>query len=232
MTKKDAKSQEAALPGFKNPSFHCPHCGTYAHQRWRYLYHSTHTTLSAAPYDVWASECVRCDKASLWVDKQLSFPDFGGAMSPNADMPEDVKQDYLEAASVMQKSPRAAAALLRLAMEKLCQKMSVKNGNAAAGKKSLQENMDDLKSKRLIDDRLLKAMDAVRVIGNEAVHPGVLDLDDDVKTVGTLFGLVNFVVDELITKPAAIDAFYDNAVPDSKKRKDLQPESGAGDSGK
>ena len=221
-------NQESVLPTFKKGSFHCPHCGTYAHQRWEWLYHDGYRKLSASPYDVWASLCHRCNNASLWVDKKLSFPDSGGAAYPNADMPGDVKQDYLEAASVMQKSPRAAAALLRLALEKLCQQMSAKNGNAAAGKKSLQDNMDDLKSKRLIDDRLLKAMDAVRVIGNEAVHPGVLDLDDDVKTVGTLFGLVNFVVDELITKPAAIDAFYDNAVPDSKKRKDLKPESGEG----
>jgi Domain of unknown function (DUF4145) len=35
-----------------------------------------------------------------------------------------------------------------------------------------------------------QALDAVRVIGNEAVHPETLDLKDDRDTATTLFGLV------------------------------------------
>ena len=38
---------------------------------------------------------------------------------PSDDMPEDVKADYMEASSVVETSPRALLALLRLALQKL-----------------------------------------------------------------------------------------------------------------
>lgn len=44
------------------------------------------------------------------------FPDYA-AMAPHPDMPEDALVDYREVASVLTRSPRSAAALLRLAIE-------------------------------------------------------------------------------------------------------------------
>lgn len=52
---------------------------------------------------------------------------------------------------------------------------------------------------RKISPALQQALDSVRVIGNEAVHPGTMDLRDDVFTVLSLFGLVNFIVQKAIT---------------------------------
>jgi hypothetical protein len=59
-------------------------------------------------------------------------------------------------------------------------------------------------------------MDAVRVIGNEAVHPGVLDLRDDAATANTLFRLVNFIVEKMISEPREIEEVY-AALPEKKR---------------
>ena len=46
------------------------------------------------------------------------------------------------------------------------------------------------------------------MIGNEAVHPGVLDLRDDKETALALFSLVNFIIEKMISEPKEIDAIY------------------------
>jgi len=53
-----------------------------------------------------------------------------------------------------------------------------------------------------------QAMDSVRVWGNEAVHPGTLDLRDDAAMVARLFGLVNFIVEKTISEPRQIAEIF------------------------
>jgi uncharacterized protein DUF4145 len=53
-----------------------------------------------------------------------------------------------------------------------------------------------------------QSLDALRVIGNNAVHPGVLDLRDDQPTALSLFHLLNLIVEEQIAKPKTVQAFY------------------------
>jgi len=60
-----------------------------------------------------------------------------------------------------------------------------------------------------------QAFDAVRVIGNESVHPGQIDLRDNPDTAFQLFNLVNFIVQEMITKPHQIQEIY-NKLPQGK----------------
>ena len=56
----------------------------------------------------------------IWRKSNMVYPDRGTAPSPNREMPEEVKKDYEEAATIVSRSPRGAAALLRLAIKKLC----------------------------------------------------------------------------------------------------------------
>lgn len=62
-----------------------------------------------------------------------------------------------------------------------------------------------------------KALDAVRVIGNKAVHPGQIAFDvDDKSTAEMLMKLLNIITERLITEPKEIDGIFD-ALPQSVK---------------
>jgi len=76
---------------------------------------------------------------------------------------------------------------------------------------------DDIASlvRKGLDPRVQQALDIVRVIGNESVHPGQMDLRDDANTVTELFRLVNLIADIMISQPKAIEAMY-GALPASK----------------
>jgi hypothetical protein len=58
-----------------------------------------------------------------------------------------------------------------------------------------------------------QALDAVRVIGNEAVHPGQMDVSDDSVIATALFGLVNFIAEKMISEPKAIEQIYGSLPP-------------------
>jgi hypothetical protein len=61
-----------------------------------------------------------------------------------------------------------------------------------------------------------RALDSLRVIGNECVHPGELDLEDDPKTAQSLFEILNLIVQLMIVQPKEIDQLY-GGLPDNKK---------------
>jgi hypothetical protein len=138
----------------------------------------------------------------------MIYPIVGAAPIPNSDLPEEVKRDYEEARSIASLSPRGAAALLRLAIQKLCRALGEKG-------EDLNNDIASLVKKGL-NAKVQKALDSVRVIGNEAVHPGQMDLRDDADTAGKLFGLVNIVADAMITKPKRVDEIYEG-LPKSKR---------------
>jgi hypothetical protein len=54
-----------------------------------------------------------------------------------------------------------------------------------------------------------RAMDAMRVIGNNAVQPGEIQVDDDPAMVASLFALLNVIVENQVAQPAEIDAMYE-----------------------
>ena len=54
-----------------------------------------------------------------------------------------------------------------------------------------------------------QALDSIRVIGNNAVHPGVIDVNED-DVAGTLFSILNLIVEYLITQPKKIREIYEN----------------------
>jgi len=67
-------------------------------------------------------------------------------------------------------------------------------------------------------------LDIVRVIGNDAVHPGAIDLRDDPDIAVHLCKLLNFIVDAMITQPKQVDSLYD-ALPEEKRAQIEQRDS-------
>jgi len=157
--------------------------------------------------NVTVSSCYSCDRLSVWINDHVVYPPLRHGIEPNADLPQEVVRDYEEARSVVDLSPRGAAALLRLAIQKTCMLLGESG-------KNIDNDIASLVKKGL-DARVQKALDIVRVIGNEAVHPGQMDLRDDRDTATELFRLVNLVADIMISQPKAIDAMY-SGLPASK----------------
>jgi hypothetical protein len=154
------------------------------------------------------SRCFNCGEISVWVYDRLLFPPELNGEEPNEDLSSDVLVDYQEAHSILNLSPRGACALLRLAIQKLCIYLGESGKDINADIASLV--------KKGLSPIVQKSLDVVRVIGNEAVHPGTLDLRDDRDTASKLFRLVNIIAERMISHPKHVDAMYDE-LPESKK---------------
>jgi hypothetical protein len=130
----------------------------------------------------------------------MIYPAVSPAPMPNPDIPEDIRLDYNEARDIVNTSPRGAAALLRLAIQKICKLLGQPGENINADIKALVA--------KGLPVQVQQALDIVRVVGNEAVHPGTLDLRDDRDTALHLFRLVNFIADKMITEPKEVAKLY------------------------
>ena len=210
-------------PIHASAQFHCPHCGVFAKQRWSHLhaggdqhttqYHHSNihglTTTNGNLTEDWTSSfCEHCNEMVIWSNGNIIFPKKIVVEQPNDDLDEDIQEDYLEAANVLSDSPRSAAAILRLALQKLCKQLGEKGDNIN----------DDIASlvKKGLNPTIQKSLDALRITGNNAVHPGELDLTEDTERVIKLFSLINFIAEKMITEPNEINSFYDG-LPDGAK---------------
>ena len=71
-------------------------------------------------YNTFVSRCFNCKDISIWIYDKLVHPRRGAVPPANSDLSKDIRQDYDEASSILDLSPRGAAALLRLAVQKIC----------------------------------------------------------------------------------------------------------------
>ena len=201
-------TQPYKAPTFDETSFNCPFCDAFSNQIW--------INVRSYPdsYDLHSMQaiklcfCAHCKSYSIWNEEVMVYPDFSNVEPPNEDLDDAIKDDYKEAASILQKSPRGAAALLRLCVQKLC----IQLGEPG---KNIDSDIGSLVKKGL-PVRIQQALDALRVIGNESVHPGTIDLRDDPAMAVALFKLLNKIAETMITEPREIQEIYDK-IPDSKK---------------
>lgn len=191
------------VPEFKKKAFNCPHCGAFAHMKWQSKDHFVY----------YQAICAHCEEYSLWQvtetdvnssppqKGEMLYPDFGSAPLPSEDMPENVKKDYEEAAQIFIKSPRGAAALLRLGLQKLCIHLGEEG-------KNINTDIRSLVKKEVLSGQVIKVADTLRIIGNNAVHPGQIVDEDFDKVAGKMFDLINFIVKKAITEPKELDELY------------------------
>lgn len=177
-------------------NFHCPICHVYAKQSWAYL--EFQGTSSRSPFTY--SRCDHCQEKSYWYDGRMIVPSEAPVPSHHEDLPATCVGDYNEARDIAARSPKAAAALMRLVIQKL---------TVALGQPGKNIN-DDIGSlvKAGMPVEVQQALDYCRVIGNNAVHPGEIVIDDDPSIAYSLFEMVNFVVEDRITKPKKISELY------------------------
>lgn len=200
-------------PAFGIQSFTCPHCNTlsqmdfYSHRFQADINESLRAKCEVVN-TVTIARCECCKKKIIWIDNVYVYPDIV-AEEANQDMPDPVKQLYDEAGLIYNKSPRAACALLRLAIDRLCNELGETD-------RDINKNIGALVKKGL-PETVQKALDVVRVVGNKAVHPGQIVFDvDDTNTAVMLMRLLNIIVERMITEPKEIDSLY-QGLPESVK---------------
>lgn len=206
------------VPSLDGKNFNCPFCGSFARFYWSDLYHALTGSFSMIGWKVARGEC--CGQLSVWetldstksgvlsILGRMVHPAVRTAPMPARDMPEDVKADYLEAREVAQYSPRAAAALLRLAIQKLCVHLGGKGSN-------INEDIGNLVRAGL-PVQVQQALDVVRVVGNNAVHPGELSPEDVASVADQLFVATNFIVQNQITQPNELKSMF-GALPEGAR---------------
>lgn len=203
-------------PEKEKNQYTCPHCNTLSQMdigkhHFKNDEASTFRNGYASIYfknEVIIHRCQCCGKKVLWIDNTYIYPDII-AEEANPDMPEPVKQLYNEAALIYNKSPRAACALLRLAIDRLCNELGEID-------RDINNNIGALVKKRLSPE-VQQALDIVRVVGNKAVHPGQIAFDvDNTETAIMLMQLLNIITERMIAEPKKISSLFQN-LPQSAK---------------
>jgi len=235
-------------PEFKSERFQCPHCQVASQQTWFDVESSSEAAnkiLSHVFYDyrrqikdyqqnaisAFISElelanerhmsefvpdgfsvatCSTCSEISLWVNEEIVFPKQTVVAPPNEDMEQDIRDLYTEASTIVIDSPKGAIALLRLALQLLLKQLG-KSG------KNINSDIKELVSEGL-SPKIQKALDLLRVVGNNAVHPGQIDLEDGRNIALKLFHVLNFIADEMISKPKELDLLYADVVPEETQK--------------
>ena len=203
-------SQEQNPIKFGKPHFICPHCGGAA----AFSHHDLGEKLGECTEDqrpehhggpsvdarllageisdltrgITFSFCL-CGKKErlIWLDGKLIHPVRSPAPQAAGDMPPEVRAAYDEAAKVSAASPRAAAALLRLAFESLLKgiwrKPHVQEALAGKGgdgeKLALGNRVQLLYDAHLLSPSAHKMAKTVHLVGNEASHePGQIQAEE------------------------------------------------------
>ena len=207
-------------------AFQCPVCSGFSSHLWTYNPIKINRDYNESIKFIIIAQCQACNQFSIWITNEIQitysprvvlntsdatlaliFPNVAeGVPKPNNDMPDDVKEIYIEAGEVLNISPRASAALSRLAIEKLVAHLNAQG-------KDLNTQIGSLVSKGMPIE-IQQMLDSVRVIGNNAVHPGQIDIKDNKELALSLLNFINLIVDNRITQPKKILDIY-NLLPES-----------------
>ena len=231
------------IPKYESIKFQCPHCNTVATQKWfdankagstangiiNNLYldyrNQVHDYTQEAilvflrgiknplqsslykfvPRGFSVATCASCNNFTLWVNEEIVYPKKTMVPPPNEDLDEDIKALYIEASTILIDSPKGSTALLRLALQMLLKQVD-KSG------KNINNDIKELVVEGL-SPKIQQALDLVRVIGNNAVHPGEINLDDNAEIAEKLFSILNYIADQLITKPKELESLYKDLIP-------------------
>lgn len=153
-------------------------------------------------YNCFISQCYNCSEFLIWVGDSFIYPPARIDIKPNCDLSPEIVQLFNEARDIVGQSPRGAAAMLRLCVQHLCRDLGEEGV-------TLDSDIASLVAKGL-SPMVQQALDVVRVIGNESVHPGEIDLNDDADTAVQLFSLVNLIAEQMISHPRRVKELYDS----------------------
>ena len=173
-------------------------CNAYANQGWFDLLYQDGGYYRNTAFK--ASYCRHCKEFAYWYGDRMIVPASAPVEVAHPDLPHDLTADYSEAREIVGRSPRSAAALMRLVVQKLMPLLGQSG-------KNLNEDIGNLVAQGL-PSTIQQALDICRVVGNNAVHPGEIDLTDTPEIAHQLFAMVNFIVEDRISRPKQVAELY------------------------
>jgi hypothetical protein len=166
------------------------------------------TAMTASPMRLtWFAQCDNCKDFSIWIGERMVYPLKLEVSRAHVDTPAEILPDYNEAAEIFAISPRASAAILRVALEKLLNFIGLKGDDINGNIKNLVELG--------LSEELQRSMDIIRILGNESVHYGSVNLNEDRTTANKLFLIFNLIVEKTITNRNMLADIYDQ-LPENK----------------
>ena len=222
-------------PSIGLESFTCPNCDTLASVHWLWIidrvssnvtpnYRSFEISTGSVgsflrdyfprvdPSRIAIARCTYCGEPIIWVNGKLVFPLLKG-VKPNVDMPEQVKQIFIESQDVLSSPPRAACMLSRLCLEELLNTVDESNK-----KKKLYEKIDNVAPEGSVLKRVLTAC---RLTGNKFIHDGTFDALKECdmtpeQLASALAAFINLATEQLISIPKQAEKL-ENIFSPSKK---------------
>ena len=204
-------------PSINSDAFTCPHCGVnsqmvvnpivknrsipdplplFTHGNRTDFWNFCMSAFEA--YDCFAAQtktCAHCGKFSLWVNGDMVWPELP-AVQPSEYLPETARKAFDEAQKVIGRSPQCACAMLRLSLERLV----VHLGGTG-------RNLRDKVLSLNLSPNIERLCDACRIVGNDAVHEGLLfvEPDDTYDRAVRLSNFVNWITERTLAADAAAD---------------------------
>ena len=189
-------------PAYRLEAFYCVHCGVLAQMHWGELGVIANGGVMGTSWKI--CTCQHCRLDTVWKvnekntrDVVMAYPNQVNAPAIHQDLPEVCRADFEEARVISGASPRGAAALLRLCLQKLLGCIGGKGEHIDTDIKTLVAAG--------LDPHIQQALDVIRVTGNNAVHPLDMDPEDVVENVPVLFEMINLIVDERISRQKNIN---------------------------
>lgn len=204
-----------SAPTFHAKAFTCMFCSVLTSMTWVPLWTRPNHGFRLSVFQL--CFCDHCGQNSLWLNTtetdledeppvtgRLVLPSTATAPAAHVDLPPDCKVDFEEAREISTRSPRGAAALLRLCLQKLC--------IALGGKGKKVDDDIGMLVRNGLNPKIQQAFDVVRITGNHAVHPGEISLEENPDHVTVMFEMINLIVEELISRPKQIEERF-NSLP-------------------
>ena len=163
----------------------CPHCRVAFHENWTLVASGAicfdGTNATGIEYDI----CPECNEPIIKVvrgpveDEDFSIDEndelilnyekiiypYSTEIGLSDDIPEKYKEDFVEALSLVNQSPKASAALSRRLLQKLLTEIAQIKGA------TLSIQINEFCSRSDVPSIISESVDAIRLVGNFAAHP-------------------------------------------------------------
>ena len=165
-----------------------------------YEYQEQPRNLKVKLLNLHVSRCYNCKGFTVWVRDRLVFP-VRGDEPPDvvevdfeevAEDVEEVSEDFEEAAAILNKYPRAAAALIRICIQNMMPLLKQTG-------KNLDENISSL-LRRGLEVQIQQAMDVLQVIRRNPGQESHVDLRDETAIATRMFESLKEILERRMLK--------------------------------